>query len=166
MTFPMCSMSLELPFNVGSYVFSVLKLCCSYRNPDGTFPDGSPLKRVVRTSALNKSFSSAIAARRDIRPAEKPHHKLSRIEYTSIDQFQQRTELYRGRCIASLQLTPHYGSELPNVCRHPAVSCFCFSSIPCLGNICMMVWVAVLQHFDCVQGYLHSLTDARHHQGV
>ena len=80
------------------YRFSVVKPCYSCdRNLDGTSPDDSLLKRGVRTSALNKSFSSAIAVRRDARPAEKSHHKLSRIEYTSIDQFQQRAELYRGR---------------------------------------------------------------------
>ena len=64
--------------------------------------DGSPLQAVMRTSTLGKSFSSATSSvRRDIftRPTveTQPEHSLSNIQYTSINQFQQRVELYRGR---------------------------------------------------------------------
>lgn len=64
--------------------------------------DGSPLQAVMRTSTLGKSFSSAISSvRRDTVPRptveKQPEHSLSNMQYTSINQFQQRVELYRGR---------------------------------------------------------------------
>ncbi len=63
----------------------------------------------IRTATLGKSFSSATApVRRDVllRTHEAtPGPSPAGIEYTSINQFQQRVELYRGRCTANSDTT-------------------------------------------------------------
>ena len=75
-------------------------IACDRHPEGGASLDGSPLKRAMRTVTLGKSFSSATAIRYELlrrHPEADVHHRLSSIEYTSIDQFQQRAELYRGR---------------------------------------------------------------------
>ena len=64
--------------------------------------NAAPLQAVMRNDSLNLSFSSAKATvnrqpiiREEIYGSLNP--RLSDIEYTSIGQFQQQVELYRGR---------------------------------------------------------------------
>ena len=78
---------------------------------DASPPDGSPLQAIMRTTTLGKSFSSVTSiVRRDILPRftveRQPERSLSNIQYTSINQFQQRVELYRGRYSIMHELFP------------------------------------------------------------
>ena len=92
-------------------------LRCSRHWDDASPLDGSPLQAVMRTSMLGKSFSSAtLSVHRDTVPRptveNQPEHSLRNMQYTSVNQFQQRVELYRGRYSIMHKISRYYGIPL------------------------------------------------------
>jgi hypothetical protein len=88
-----------------SYSDRWLAPCCRSWEEADSYDKGSTAA-FIRTTTLGKSFSSATTlVRRDV-PLQTheatPGPSPAGIEYTSINQFQQRVELYRGRCTISL----------------------------------------------------------------
>ena len=165
--------------NLGTRLIDVLHIFIGFnhvlwfsRQWDDASPlDGSPLQAVMRTSTLGKSFSSATSSvRRNIFPRltieKQPERSLSDIQYTSINQFQQRVELYRGRYSImhkNSQISRFFPLHMlaQSYCAERATSSrICpFSRSDCSTS-------SLLQHLHCLQGCVFGHSDVTHHQGI